>query len=273
MLGIFVSIFWVGCNFEQHVKQLIKIKGVIALRFRLIYYKGSDMSKKLIVANWKMNGNMALVKEYGSLFNDHIFPHDVVVCPPFVYLWSVIGANGYLAGAQDCHFSKSGSYTGAVSPVMLKNLGVKYVILGHSERRENLGETDIIVGKKAKSAQEEGLIPIICIGESLEEREDDQVFDVLKNQLAFSVPKGDYPVIIAYEPVWAIGSGKIPTPSDIIQIHTFIKEIIPHAKVLYGGSVKSSNAQTFLELDCLDGLLIGGSCLDTKEFKKILMGI
>ncbi|MBP9753124.1 MAG: triose-phosphate isomerase [Proteobacteria bacterium] len=228
------------------------------------------MSKKLVVANWKMNGDIKLVKEYSQLFNENIFSHDVVVCPPFVYLWSAIGINGYHVGAQDCHFAKNGAYTGAISPKMLKNLGVKYVILGHSERRENFAETDILVGRKAISAQEEGLIPIICIGESLAERENGEVFEVLKNQLTFSIPKGDYPVIIAYEPVWAIGSGKIPTPSDIIQVLTFIKEIVPHAKVLYGGSVKASNAKMLLELDCLDGILIGGASLEVKELKNIL---
>ncbi|CAO5681538.1 MAG: Triosephosphate isomerase [Holosporales bacterium] len=227
------------------------------------------MTEKIIVANWKMNGNLKLVKEYGALFNDCTPKYRVVVCPSFVHLWSAVGPQ-YDVGAQDCHYAKSGAHTGSISAPMLQEMGVKYVILGHSERRQNLGETDIIIQKKAKSAVDHGLIPIICIGESLEDREDERAYEVVRDQLTYSIPRGIEHFYIAYEPVWAIGSGKTATPTDITSMHKFIKEIHPSAKVLYGGSVNASNAENIIQLDGVDGLLIGSASQNVEEFKKII---
>lgn len=227
------------------------------------------MTKKMIVANWKMNGDLSLIKAYADLFKDLSLTNDVVVCPPFVYLWSAIGA-GYLVGAQDCHYSKMGAHTGSISPLMLKNIGVQYVILGHSERRQNLGETDITIQKKAKTAIECGLKPIICIGETLEEKEDEKTLQVLKDQMQFSIPRGIEDIIIAYEPIWAIGSGKTATPNDIKTVHQFIRELLPNAKILYGGSVKADNANIILNLENVDGLLVGGASLDIDAFESII---
>jgi triosephosphate isomerase len=228
------------------------------------------MENKLIVANWKMNGDLFLTKSYADIFKNKSFLNDIVVCPPFIYLWSAIGG-GYDVGAQDCHFASNGPYTGSISAEMLKNMGVKYVILGHSERRQNLNETDILIENKAKKAISEGIIPIICVGETLEDRENEKTYETIRDQLKFSVPKSINHIYIAYEPIWAIGTGKTATSDDIVKMHTFIKEIIPTAKVLYGGSVNTTNAPHIIKLKNVDGLLIGGSSLDAKLFEQIII--
>lgn len=227
------------------------------------------MTDKIIVANWKMNGDLKLIKEYGELFRDFTSKHSIVVCPSFVHLWSAVGPQ-YDVGAQDCHYAKSGAHTGSISAAMLQEIGIKYVILGHSERRQNLGETDIIIQKKAKNAIDHGLIPIICVGELLEDREDERAYEVVRDQLTYSIPRGIDNFCIAYEPVWAIGSGKTATAADITGMHKFIKQIHPSVKVLYGGSVNGSNAGNIIHLDGVDGLLVGSASLQIEEFKKII---
>jgi len=229
--------------------------------------------KKLIVLNWKMNGSLPLVKDYGVLLSSLSLSHQVVVCPPALYVWSMIGA-GVDVGLQDCHTAVSGSYTGCISAKMGYELGAKYVLVGHSERRTHFFETDVVVSQKAKTAHENGLHPIICVGESLEAYEEQETLSVLKDQLAFSVPKDlaqSEALIIAYEPVWAIGTGKVATEKDIRIVHTFIKECYPKAKVLYGGSVTAAHCSILLNAPYVDGVLIGGASLKIDELKKILI--
>ena len=212
----------------------------------------SNGVKKLIIANWKMNPE-TLIKAK-RLFNA-VKKTKAIICPPFPYL-SVFKYN-FLC-AQDCHWEESGAFTGEVSPKRLKNLGVKYVIIGHSERRA-LGETEEIVEKKLKAALKAGLIPILCVGEKKGENAKKVINKQLKKNL-----KG---VIIAYEPVWAIGTGNFCSANKANKVREFIKEKLDN-KILYGGSVNSKIAKDYLKIG-FDGLLIGGASLDAEEFRKI----
>lgn len=212
----------------------------------------SNGVKKLIIANWKMNPE-TLIKAK-RLFNA-VKKTKAIICPPFPYL-SVFKYN-FLC-AQDCHWEESGAFTGEVSPKRLKNLGVKYVIIGHSERRA-LGETEEIIEKKLKAALKAGLIPILCVGEKKGENAKKVINKQLKKNL-----KG---VIIAYEPVWAIGTGNFCSANKANKVREFIKEKLDN-KILYGGSVNSKIAKDYLKIG-FDGLLIGGASLDAEEFRKI----
>ncbi len=245
--------------------------------------------KKLIAGNWKMNclledgTNLAKeitaeVKAMGKLGNI-----EFLVCPPFTLLTTVKkalrGAKVAL-GAQDCHFNNSGAHTGDTSPAMLKDLGCSYVILGHSERRTDHFETNELICKKAIAANQEGLKSVICIGETLQEREDGQEVEVCKAQILGSVPDSATAAntVIAYEPVWAIGTGKTPTAEQVQSIHAEIRKILTKKlsksvankmQILYGGSVKPSNAKEFLGLADVDGALIGGASLKSQDFISI----
>lgn len=212
----------------------------------------SNGVKKLIIANWKMNPE-TLIKAK-RLFNA-VKKTKAIICPPFPYL-SVFKYN-FLC-AQDCHWEESGAFTGEVSPKRLKNLGVKYVIIGHSERRA-LGETEEIIEKKLKAALKAGLIPILCVGEKKGENAKKVINKQLKKNL-----KG---VIIAYEPVWAIGTGNFCSANKANKVREFIKEKLDN-KILYGGSVNSKIAKDYLKIG-FDGLLVGGASLDAEEFRKI----
>lgn len=186
----------------------------------------------------------------------------VILCPPYIYLRK--GEN-YILGAQNCFYENEGAYTGEISPKMLKDLGCKYVIIGHSERRNILNETDLEINKKFKACLLNNLKPVLCIGEKLgEDRK-----EVLKKQLKEDL-KGvkDKNIIIAYEPVWAIGTGKTPTSDDILDSFNFIKKIIPESKVLYGGSVNSKNIQEIIQIT--DGVLVGGASVNKNEFLKMI---
>lgn len=186
----------------------------------------------------------------------------VILCPPYTYLKK--GEN-YILGAQNCFYENKGAYTGEISPKMLKDLGCKYVIIGHSERRNILNETDLEINKKFKACLLNNLKPVLCIGEKLgEDRK-----EVLKKQLKEDL-KGvkDKNIIIAYEPVWAIGTGKTPTSDDILDSFNFIKKIIPESKVLYGGSVNSKNIQEIIQIT--DGVLVGGASVNKNEFLKMI---
>jgi len=188
--------------------------------------------------------------------------HLVILCPPFVYFKKGIN---YILGAQNCFYKNEGAYTGEISPKMLKDAGCKYVIIGHSERRSLLNETDENINLKIKICIEEKLKPILCIGEKLgEDRE-----KVLKMQIKEGL-KGikDRNIIIAYEPVWAIGTGKTCNLEDILISYKLIKRIVPQSKVLYGGSVNSQNAEEIINLT--DGVLVGGASINKKEFLKII---
>jgi triosephosphate isomerase len=232
---------------------------------------------RYIVGNWKMNGDYALsmrmigaLRAMGPLAG--ITP---VICPPFTLLHSfaeLLGMGHAALGAQNCSESAAGARTGEVSAAMLREQGCKYVILGHSERRQHNGETDAQISAKVQMACAAGLFPIICVGETQAERAAGQAETVVDRQLtsALTHAKGD-DIIIAYEPVWAIGSGQTPTPTDISRMHGFIAaraQALGHAnaQVLYGGSVKPDNAAGILSAPGVDGVLLGGAAIDPDQF-------
>ena len=240
---------------------------------------------KLIAGNWKMNGTRGagagFVAKLGSLKPGPRPGRKLLVCPPATLIPLVVEALGEFdvaTGGQDCHAEQKGAFTGDVSAEMLADLGCRYVIVGHSERRAMHHETDMAVHAKAKAALAAGLIPIICVGETWPERESGQAEKVVHAQILGSVPEGIEPanLVIAYEPVWAIGTGKTPTIADIDQIHGVIRKVLgektqapDHALILYGGSVKPSNSAEILALEGVDGALIGGASLDAADFMAI----
>ena len=245
----------------------------------------------LIVANWKMNPqNLAEAKRlFNSVKRDskNTKNVEVVICPPFVYLSLIKQFNNLTIklGAQDCFWMEKGAYTGEISPLMLKGLGCQYVIIGHSERRR-LGEPDEIIKKKIKAALKVKLNPIFCIGETEEERKKGETQNILKSQIEKGlekIPKRQIPeIVIAYEPVWAIGSGK---PCDLDEAQTLgllIRKIIAHLfspiisqnlRILYGGSLGRKNARDYLKEAHFQGLLVGGASLDPKEFVQIVKAV
>jgi len=241
------------------------------------------MSKKLIIANLKMNPNS--LKECLSLFEyyqktaERLKNVDFVIAPPFVYLKDLI-ERGAVTAAQDCFYGENGAYTGEISPLALKNLGVKYVILGHSERRR-LGETDEIINKKLQAALRNGLIPILCIGETREEKESGKKEEVIKRQISkalnnFKLLTLNFKLVISYEPVWAIGTGLAENPDSASETMNFIsseiKKIISKAEIaiIYGGSVDAANIEAFLKKAIIQGALVGGASLKKEEFAKIM---
>lgn len=205
---------------------------------------------------------------------------DVAVCPPFTALHAVaavLDGSAVALGAQDCHEASSGAYTGSVSPAMLVDVGCRYVIIGHSERRHGLGETDAMVLRKAESAIGAGLVPIICVGETLEERDDGRADDVVGGQIAGSVPPAGGAVVIAYEPVWAIGTGKTASADDIAGMHNHIRSRLTEVRtdgagipIQYGGSAKPENAADILAIENVGGLLVGGASLQPGSFWDIV---
>ena len=239
--------------------------------------------RQLIVGNWKMNGNQQLNAELlaevvAGWQGEH--NGDVVICPPNPYLlhtYERIVDSPILLGAQNVSQYDSGAYTGEVSAQMLAELHCKFVIIGHNERRRLQGESDEQVAQKFIAAQRAKLIPILCIGESLEQRENGQHLEVIGRQLdaVFSCVGRDVFVnaVVAYEPVWAVGTGKTATPQQAHEVHRFIREQLGHlaeeVRILYGGSVKASNADQLFALSDIDGALLGGASLDAKEFLKI----
>ena len=248
-----------------------------------------SVRKFLIAGNWKMNKNSAeavdLVKEIQTDAGDS-FAVSILVCPPFTALESVaglIGGSSIQLGAQNMHPEASGAYTGEVSAEMLRHLYVTHVVLGHSERREYFQETDAFINRKALAALEGSLKPIVCVGETLEDREAEQTLEVVKRQISGSlanVPsdKADQ-VIIAYEPVWAIGTGKTATPEMAQEVHALIRGLLSEQfgesaaqkiRILYGGSMKPDNAEELLSQPDVDGGLIGGASLEARPFLKII---
>jgi triosephosphate isomerase len=237
---------------------------------------------KLIVGNWKMNLSIneaiRLADRISALMPQTI--NKIVVCPSFVYLENLIknNKNPLLSfGAQDCHPEKFGAFTGDISAYMLKDVGCSYVILGHSERRKHHKESNLLVKRKAEIAINAGLIPIICVGETLEEREFGKAVEVVYEQLEQSIPENfNENCVIAYEPVWAIGTGKVASEEEISEMHRKIYEYL-HKKtgfsntyILYGGSVNEKNAKAVTSCDCVNGLLIGGASLTAESFLKII---
>jgi triosephosphate isomerase len=247
---------------------------------------GAGQAGDLIVGNWKMNGTLAHADHFAAelLASLSVMPiagSRLVVCPPATLLadLSVLFAGSDIeVGAQDCHAAEAGAHTGDISAAMLADCGASYVIVGHSERRTDHGETDARVAAKAKAAIEAGLIAIICVGETAAEREQGQTLDVVARQIRHSVPEGatKETCAIAYEPVWAIGSGKIPSLAEIATVHAHLAACVAAqspamagAKLLYGGSVKPGNAAEIRAIDGVDGCLIGGASLNAADFLAI----
>jgi triosephosphate isomerase (TIM) len=243
------------------------------------------MRRFLIAGNWKMNTDRAsgvalatvVAKRSGE------FSHfDLLVCPPFVYLTKVaeaIAGSPVALGAQDMYHEKNGAFTGEISAAMLVDVGCRYVILGHSERRHVLGETDAAVNKKTHAALAAGLVPIVCVGELLSEREGGQTAAVILRQfdasLAGIAAESLSKLVIAYEPVWAIGTGKVATPEQAEEVHADLRRLLveryneraaAEVRILYGGSVKPDNAGDLLSKPNIDGALIGGASLKVEDF-------
>ena len=224
--------------------------------------------KKIIVANWKMNPGS--IKEAKKLFNV-LKKTKAVICPPYPYLYMgnlKFEARNLKLGAQDCHWEQQGAFTGEVSSKMLRSLGVKYVIIGHSERRKYFNESDEMINKKIKAVLKTKLIPILCIGEKKGENAKKIVSEQLKKDLKGIVKKDLKKIIIAYEPVWAIGTGNFCSAEKANKIRQFIKQKLNN-KILYGGSVNSSISNNYIKIG-FDGLLVGGASLNAKEFIKIV---
>ncbi len=234
--------------------------------------------RQLIAGNWKMNGltesivEIALMSRTLTTKPAHC---DVLICPPATLISHAVqsGAPGVAIGAQDCHPEPSGAFTGDLSAEMLRDCGATAVIVGHSERRQYHGETDALVAAKASAAWRAGLTAIICVGETLLEREAGQAKIICKRQLTGSVPRGATTTntIIAYEPIWAIGTGKTPTNEEISDMHAHIRICLgSRIRILYGGSVKPSNAREILSLPNVGGALVGGASLNASEFTTIV---
>jgi triosephosphate isomerase len=247
------------------------------------------MRKKVIAANWKMYKTPDQARDFFHDFLPLIQGHDrdeIVVCPTFLAIDAALNAakgSTIAIGAQDLHWEKEGAFTGEICASMLKAVGATHVIIGHSERRQYFGETDDTVNMKLKAALETGLIPIVCVGEVLEEREAGLTDDVLRRQClrAFnkvSAKKAAH-LIVAYEPVWAIGTGKTATPELASDAHAIIRgeaadsfgqEFADSLRILYGGSVKPENAHALMSEEEIDGALVGGASLDPKSFAAIV---
>ncbi len=240
--------------------------------------------RPLVAGNWKMNGLAASIGELEKIIaGARILGSanvDIMVCPPATLVASFAkAANGtrVAIGGQDCHALAAGAHTGDISAEMLRDAGAQAVIVGHSERRRDHGETDAMVRAKALAARRAGLLAIICVGETREERDFGQTRHVVSGQLDGSLPESAASIAIAYEPVWAIGSGLTPTPRDIGDTHDFIRarlclrfgEAGHDVRILYGGSVKSTNAKVLLAVENVDGALVGGASLDAAEFLAI----
>lgn len=240
----------------------------------------------LVVGNWKMNGvfetNRALLESLLAALAQKPLP-EVAVCPPFPYIpqiGALLAESAVAWGAQTVSEHRGGAYTGQVSAPMLRDLGCTYVIVGHSERRQYCTETDDAVSRQAMAALDSGLVPIICVGESAEEEAAGQTLEIIDRQLApvlmtlAGVADEGVSVVVAYEPVWAIGTGRTPTPEGVQAVHAHIRMRLQAAgmvqtRVLYGGSVKASNAAVLFGLPDVDGGLIGGAALDAQEFSTI----
>ena len=248
------------------------------------------MRRKIIAGNWKMHKDLSesqnlISKLINELRNENV-NCDIIICPPFTSLSEAAGLvkNTKLKlGAQNMHFEDKGAFTGEVSAAMLKSAGCEYVILGHSERRAIFGESDEMINKKIKKALGTGLKPIFCIGETLQQRESGIMNDVLKHQVTEGlqhISKGEMEkVVLAYEPVWAIGTGVTATPQQAQEVHVFVRKLISsifgedtaeNLVIQYGGSVKPDNAGELLSQSDIDGALVGGACLESDSFLKII---
>tara|TARA_R110002096_G_scaffold416576_2_gene619221 strand:+ start:34596 stop:35354 length:759 start_codon:yes stop_codon:yes gene_type:complete len=241
--------------------------------------------KALVAGNWKMNGLKASAAEISKL-NDLVSENgancDVLICPPFTLISTLIQleAQNVAIGAQDCHMNMNGAHTGDISAEMIKELGCNHIIVGHSERRADHGETSECVNAKAAAAQSVGAIAIICVGETIDEREAGKALEVVTSQVKASIPSDATAenTIIAYEPVWAIGTGKVPTAADVEEVHKAVRDVLTacfgsagaEINILYGGSVKASNAYELMSVANVNGALVGGASLKADDFFGII---
>jgi len=234
--------------------------------------------RPLIAANWKMNGRLTDIAAYAAALRAAPPGPDLLICPPFPYLerlGAALASSPIALGGQDCHANPSGAHTGDVSAAMLKETGCAFVILGHSERRENHGETNADVAAKVATATAAGLTPIVCVGERESERDAGEAEAVVRTQLQHSLP-ANFTGIVAYEPIWAIGTGRTPTSADVTAMHAAIRAtLLAHCgpaaaiRILYGGSVKPDNAAALLALPEVGGALVGGASLKAADFLAI----
>jgi triosephosphate isomerase len=249
----------------------------------------TDTIRPLIAGNWKMNGLKASSAEFEAMLagaSGVAGKADLLVCPPATLIAAFAekarGSKGLAVGAQDCHPKASGAHTGDISAEMLADAGASAIIVGHSERRADHGESDVLVRQKAEAVWRAGLTAIVCIGETLEQRDAGQTLDICRGQLNASLPdaaRADN-LVVAYEPVWAIGTGLTPTTADVEQIHRFIRDILiarfnaegTKMRILYGGSVKPSNARELMAVANVNGALVGGASLKAADFLAIATG-
>ena len=240
--------------------------------------KGAALLKPLIAGNWKMNGVAGSVSEVmrlidmmgGSAPDDR----DVLICPPMTLVAGFAAQfsdEGIAIGGQDCHTEASGAHTGDVSAEMLADIGAAFVIVGHSERRQDHGESDALVKAKAEACHRAGVTPIVCVGETKAQRDAGAHEATVGAQLDGSLPDNGEEIVVAYEPVWAIGTGVTPTNDDIRAMHAFIRARVgDKVRILYGGSVKPGNARDILSIESVDGALVGGASLKAEDFHPIV---
>lgn len=249
----------------------------------------TDTIRPLIAGNWKMNGLKDSLGEFEAMLKGApavAGKADLLVCPPTTLLASFAerakGATAFAVGAQDCHPKPSGAHTGDLSAEMLADAGARAIIVGHSERRADHGESDALVRQKAEAAWRAGLTAIVCIGETRLERDAGKTLNLCGAQLAGSLPDGSTAVnlVVAYEPVWAIGTGLTPTAADVEEVHRFIRDSLnrrfngegSRVRILYGGSVKPSNAAELMRIANVNGALVGGASLKAADFLAIAGG-
>ena len=249
----------------------------------------TDAIRPLIAGNWKMNGLRASSAEFEAMLAGApgvAAKADLLVCPPATLIAAFAekarGSNAIAIGAQDCHPKASGAHTGDLSAEMLADAGASAIIVGHSERRADHGESDVLVRQKTEAVWRAGLTAIVCIGETQQQRDAGQALDICRGQLDLSLPdqaRADN-LVVAYEPVWAIGTGLTPTVGDVQQIHKFIRDFLiarfngegARTRILYGGSVKPSNAAELMAVENVNGALVGGASLKAADFLAIAAG-
>jgi triosephosphate isomerase len=246
------------------------------------------MRKPLLAGNWKMNKTVSEAINFAKVLKNSVTDItnvDILICPPFTALYAVsneIKDSNINMGAQNIFWESKGAFTGEISPLMINDVDCSYTLIGHSERRQYFGETNETVNKKIKIALEIGLIPILCVGESLQEREDNVTFNIIEKQVkegltGLSVEQATS-LVIAYEPIWAIGTGKTATPEQAQEVHSFIRKVYKNIyknaadkiRILYGGSVNLSNVSELMKQSDIDGGLVGGASLEVESFTKLI---
>jgi triosephosphate isomerase len=245
--------------------------------------------RPLIAGNWKMHTTVEEAQQLAAAViqaADKTADRDVMIAPPYTALAAVgkvLSGSGVLLGAQNVHWEEKGAFTGEISAGMLKDVGCKMVIIGHSERRQLFGETDFMINRRIGGALQLGLIPVFCIGETLKQREADQTLQVLEGQVRAGLAgvklTAGSQLVVAYEPVWAIGTGKTATEAQAQEVHCFIRDLLRvmfekniagQLRILYGGSVKPDNIDILMRQDDIDGALVGGAALDANSFERII---